>query len=79
MHIHYVSRNTDACGKKTLAKAEVLTQLIYSSQSKKVQALKCTHSIKVKSFPLKDISVAISVPSYMNLTSDYYNAKTIKL
>ena len=43
--------------KKTLVK--VLFQLLYSSNSEKVQALKCTQSIKVKSRPLKDISFSL--------------------
>ncbi len=43
--------------KKRLVKVRVLTQLLHSSQSNKVQVVKCTQSIKVKSFPLKDISV----------------------
>ena len=35
---------------------EVLFQLLYSSESNKVQALKCSQSIKVKSLLLKNIS-----------------------
>ena len=31
----------DACVKMTLVKVEVLIQLLYASNSKKVQALKC--------------------------------------
>ena len=34
-----------------------LFQLLYSSKSKNIQALKCTPSVKIKSFPLKHIFV----------------------
>lgn len=45
----YLSRSTDTRVKKnTPIKVEV-KQLFYSSKSKKVQVLKCTHSKKVKS------------------------------
>lgn len=50
------SRTTDTCAKKnkrTLVKAEVLIQLVHCSQSEKVQALKWTQSMKVKSFCAK--------------------------
>ena len=40
---------------KDSGKVEELIQL-YCSKSEKVQALKCTQSIKVKIFPLRDIS-----------------------
>ncbi len=40
--------------KQRLVKVAVLTQLLYSSN--KVQVLRCTRSIKVKGFPLKDNS-----------------------
>lgn len=46
----YMSRRTDT------QKVEALIQLLSSGMSKKVQNLKCTQSIKVKSIPLKDIS-----------------------
>lgn len=39
-------------------KAEILIQLLYSSKGKRVQALKCTHSIKVKTPSLKEISAS---------------------
>lgn len=35
-----------------------LIQLLYSSESNKVHALKCTQSIQIKSSALKDISTA---------------------
>ncbi len=44
-------------------------ELLYSCKSNEVQVLKCTQSIKVKSFLLKDISVSMSVQSKLNLTS----------
>ncbi len=50
-HILYLSGSTDTCAKKTLVKVEVLTQLLYSNKSDKVQVLKCVQSIKVKSAP----------------------------
>ncbi len=37
-------------------KVEVLTQLLDSIKSDKVQVMKCPLSVKVKIFPLKDIS-----------------------
>ncbi len=58
-HIFFLSRSTDTCVQKRLVKVELPTQRLHSSQINKVQVVKCTQSIKVKSFPLKDISVQI--------------------
>lgn len=55
-HILYSGRCTDTCVNKDL-------NIFYSGKSKKIQALKCTQSIKVKSFPLKTFLAAISVQS----------------
>ncbi len=40
-----------------MVKVKVLTQILYPSKSDKVHVLKCTQSIKGKSFPLKNISI----------------------
>ncbi len=56
VHTSYTSVEAQILVHKKV-KVEVLTQHLYSSQSNRVQAVKCTQSIKVKSFPLKDISV----------------------
>lgn len=47
-----MSRRTDT------QKVEAMLQLLSSGMSKKVQNLKCTQSIKVKSIPLKDITTS---------------------
>ena len=50
-HMRYLQRwqDTDTC-LKWLVKVEVLIELLYSSKSEEVQALKCTLSIKVYSW-----------------------------
>ncbi len=63
-HVLYISRRTDTY-------VEILIQLLYSSKSNKVQVVKCTQSIKVKSFPLKKC--------FSEGRNVIYNAKAIEL
>ena len=61
---HIVYSSTDTCVKRSLVKVEVLTQLLYSSKSNEVQALKCTQVSRWRTF-----RPAISVLSLLNLVS----------
>ena len=55
-HVLHSSRTDNCVKRETLVKVEVLIHILYLSKSQKVQALKCTQSIKVKNGPLRDIS-----------------------
>ena len=55
-HVLYSSRSVDTYAKKRL-KVELLIKPFIANKSNKVQAIKCSQSIAVESFPLKDLSV----------------------
>lgn len=64
-HVLSSSRRTDTCVNISLVKLEILIQLIYSWKRNKLQALKCSHSVKVKcAFNVKFLE--LSFHSYLS-------------
>lgn len=55
----YLNRSINTAVKNTPVKVKVQIQLIYSSKSKKVPALKCTQSKKVKMSSFEDVSIFV--------------------
>ncbi len=52
---HFLCLGKAADTLQHLIKAEILTQLPYSSKTNQVQVLKCSQSVEVKNIPSKDV------------------------